>query len=466
MRGLLLAAIFFSIVPFVFKFPYLGILIWFWISLMQPHRIVYGFFADLQYALIVAVITLIAWLWSREPKRPPWDRTTVLLVLLMLWVSVSSVFALAPGDTVFDKWDITEKALLFTVLAYATTNTRQRLEWLILVCALSVGFYGLRGGIFTIMKGGADRVYGPPGSMIGDNNDLGVALVMTLPLLFYIWQRYRQPYVKLPMLALIALTFIATLFTYSRGALVAIAVMGTILWFRSRQKLLVGVLIALGAVGVMNFAPPDWFARMSTIETYESDQSAQGRLLFWRTSWAMAMRRPMTGAGYRWLYYPGIVNARLAGSGLPPLDQARAAHSIWFEMIGDHGFVGFGIFVAIIGVALTNARWLQRNSAKKPELLWANQLGRMLQASIIGFCAGGSFASLAMYDGFYILVVITAAARQLLAAQLATAAAQLPNDAGAAAPPKIGPLAPIRRPPVPTGLLPPPRPDRVRTRRR
>ena len=65
-----------------------------------------------------------------------------------------------------------------TLVAYTMTNTRERFDQLLLVCVLSLAYHGLSGGVFTILTGGQFRVQGPYGTMIGDNNDLGVALTM------------------------------------------------------------------------------------------------------------------------------------------------------------------------------------------------------------------------------------------------------------------------------------------------
>lgn len=423
MRGLVLLVVFFSALPLIFiRGPFWGILMWYWISLMNPQKVVWRVYADIPYSFIVAVATLLWWLLSQsEPKFPPINKTTGLLVILAVWISVTSILGTGPADQIYEKWQFAEKMLLMTIVAYTLTTTRLRLDQLIVVCALSVAFYGVKGGLFTLLlSGGTTDVYGPDGTMIGDNNDLGVALTMTLPLLFYIRDRYRQPFLKLPFLALIGLTFIGDIFTYSRGALVALCAMGTMLWWRSRRKVSMALLIAIAVFGVWSYAPAEWFARMGTIETYQTDASAEGRIYLWHLAWDMALKRPITGAGFHWSFDPNSVNRQLWDSGLPPLTRPRAPHSNWFEMLGDHGFVGLAILIAILISTALDASWLVRHSRGDPDLEWANILGRMLQASLIGYCAGGSFATQAMYDGFYAVVIIAAAARRIVAAEIAT----------------------------------------------
>lgn len=424
MRGYLLFVVFFTLLPFIFfRGPFFGILIWFWISLMNPHKWVWGSsFGSLPYALITAVATLTAWvLWQREPKLPPANKTTLLIVAMMIWISVTSLIGIGPPDQIYQKWELAEKMFLMTLVAYALLTTRDRIDKLIVVCVLSIAFWGAKGGLGSLLyTGGAGRVFGPGDTMIGDNNDLGVALTMMLPLMFYIRDRYRNPALKWPMLGLIGLTFIGDLLTYSRGALVALCAMGAMLWWRSRQKLRMGVLIVVAAGGVWLLAPSWWFERMDTIQTYQQDTSAESRITMWKRVWAFTLQNPVAGGGFHWSYDPDTVNRLLSKQGLPPLTRPMAPHSNWFEMLGDHGFVGFAIFVAILASAAIDARWLVRHTRDRPDLLWANNLGRMIQASLIGYCAGGSFATQAMFDGLYALIIITAASRRLVAAELAS----------------------------------------------
>jgi len=396
---------------------------WFWISLMNPHRKVFGFAADLNYALIIAIVTLGSWLLlhPEESKAPPRDRMTFLIIAIMIWISVTSLNGGGPPDEIYTSWIDTEKMFLMTLVAYTMTNTRERFDQLLLVCVLSLAYHGLSGGVFTILTGGQFRVQGPYGTMIGDNNDLGVALTMVLPLVFYLQYRYTQPYLKWPLRGLIGFTVIGTLFTYSRGAVLALVAMSSVLWIRSRHKIAIGMVAVVAVVGLLAFAPAQWFGRVQTIQSYEEDESAQSRLWLWRMSWAMALKHPITGGGFRWSWNVNWANQELRGSGVtPPLTRPRAPHSIWFEMLGYHGFVGLALFIGVIVVGVTDARWLIRQTRDRPDLEWANHFGRMLQASIAGYVVGGSFVNLSMYDGFYAVVLLGSAARRIVAAELAT----------------------------------------------
>jgi putative inorganic carbon (hco3(-)) transporter len=450
MRGILLGITFFSLLPSIFgrgklfgffeKGPFFGILMWYWISLMNPQFLLWGSaFSRIPYALIVAVSTFLSWMMSREPKAPPRGQVTVLLVSWMLWMSVTSLFGRGPSADILWLWSLSSKMLLMTLVAYTLTSTRERIEQLTIVSALSIGILGFKGGLWVLLHGGGGTVWGP-GGMIGGNNEFGLALITMLPLLIYLQQRYSNTRFKWPLRAMIGLNAIATLFTYSRAALLALSAMLGIAWWRSRHKAFSAIAVVALAVGVLAFAPAKWTARMHSIQNYHQDSSAQVRLYMWRLGWAMALRHPILGGGFHWtrnvvavnrefagtFHWPFIDEKLITGSDLPPLISTRAVHSIWFECISSHGFPGFALFLALGLRLLLDARWLMRQIRGRADLVWANSLARMLQASLVGFAVGGSFASMDLYDGFYLLIIIGAATRRVVAAELNKATAPSP----------------------------------------
>jgi probable O-glycosylation ligase (exosortase A-associated) len=469
MRGILLGLTFFSLLPLVFvRGPFIGILLWFWVSLMDPQFVVWGPFATIRYALIVAVATLLAWFLSSEPKAPPLDRLTVLLILWMIWISITSLFGIGPESDVHSYWFLAEKMLLMTVVAYALTNTRERIDLLIAVCALSIGILGAKRG-FWVLLGHTGRIEGP-GGMIAGTNEFGLAVTTIVPLLIYLRMRWSGTWLKWPLTALAALNVIAGLFTYSRGALLSISAMLAVAGLRSRHKLISVVVVALLAIGMVEFAPSQWTLRMDSIGHYQKDASALIRLYMWRLGWAMAVKHPILGGGLHWTRNFAEVNREFAGSDFhfpvndggsvilgenhePPLPTGWALHSIWLEALSEHGFPGLVIYVSFGLVMFFDSRWLMRRTRGRADLVWANNLGRVLQASLIGFAVGGSFASFDLYDGFYVLVLITAAARRVAAAELAKAAAPAQPVAVSAVPGIAGRASAAIHRGAPRGLL-------------
>jgi probable O-glycosylation ligase (exosortase A-associated) len=245
--------------------------------------------------------------------------------------------------------------------------------------------------------------------MIADNNTLGLALVMLLPLLNYLRISSRAPLTRTACLVVIGLTVLAVIGTYSRGALLAMGAAGAAYAIRSRSGLVLATLAAILTISAPTFLPSSWLDRMATIRSYEEDASFAGRVAAWKTSVNIAEARPLVGAGYSAVNLDKVVQQfETAGS----LRSGKAAHSIYFEVLGDHGFVGLAIYIAMLTAAWLNTSLVLNATRGKPDLDWANQLARMLRLSMVAYLVGGAALSMAYYDGFLIVLAVTAALLQ------------------------------------------------------
>jgi probable O-glycosylation ligase (exosortase A-associated) len=273
------------------------------------------------------------------------------------------------------------------------------------------------------MLHGGSEIHGPDGGMLADNNDFGLGLVVMLPLVFYQWHLATNRHVRRGLMLMGFLVTLAVFFTYSRGALVGVCAMGAVFWLRSRAKFTTALLIAALAVSIYSVAPEQWFKRMGTIETYQDDGSAMSRIHLWQVSLRIAELHPITGGGFRVTFWPTVTNNMLRGTDLGKLTKPRAAHSIYFDALSEHGWVGLFLFLMIFGYSWVNCAWLIRHSRNKPDLVWANLLGRMGQAVLVGYATAGAFASQAYLDEYWCIIFIFEAARRLLAKEITSAGA-------------------------------------------
>src|SRR5258708_19647064 len=162
--------------------PYVGALSWTWIALMSPHQYVYGIAGSLPINVIHAVVTLAAWLVSKEPKRIPLDACTLLLLLFMTWIALTTITSLAP-DSAWELWQRNIKNLLLGLIVAGMMTNRVRLHALAWTVVFSLGYFGIKGGLFTIITAGAGHVMGEAGAL-RDNNPFALAMCMILPLIY------------------------------------------------------------------------------------------------------------------------------------------------------------------------------------------------------------------------------------------------------------------------------------------
>ena len=416
MRGLLFLLLFTASLPLIFVSAFNGVLIWYVFSFGNFHTLVWGPLSDLNYAYIIAILTCLSWLFSStEKKRLPLTPLLILTITSSVWMTITSMYALAPEADVWAKWVFVHKMLFMALVGYALTTTQERVNQLIWVIVLSIGFWGVKGAIGGLLLGGT--VYGPPGGAISDNNDFGLALLMILPLILYQWQLATNRWIAYGLMLMGILVVVAAVLTYSRGALVGLCVMGSFLLIRSRAKLSIIVLIIVVGCSIYSFAPTKWLSRMSTIESYQDDDSAMGRIYFWKIALQIADQRPIIGGGFRVTFWPEVTNRLLAGTDLPELTMPRAVHSIYFDALSEHGYVGLALFMLITLYSWFNCSWLIRHSRDRPDHAWANLLGRMGHVVLMSYWTAGAFASQAYLDEYWCVVFLFDAARRIVAVE-------------------------------------------------
>jgi probable O-glycosylation ligase (exosortase A-associated) len=411
MRDIAVTLAVFGSLPFILREPWLGVIMFNWLGFMNPHRMAWGFSTTMPFAMIVALTTLVGMLASREPKKIPWTRESVVLLCFVLWSVFTTFFALVP-DSAWIQLEKVAKIQLMIFVAMILITTRERLHWLVVTVALSLAFYGVKGGIFTIRSGGAERVYGPPGTFIEGNNEMGLALAMTVPLLYYMVRYTQRKWLRIALVAAMVLTAIAAIGTLSRGALVGVAAMGVFLWLKSRQKAWVGLIVAGSVFAITQLMPESWYARMRTIETFEEDASAQGRIVAWTMAIRIANSR-LTGGGFE-TFRPQIFAIYA-----PETGRVHDAHSIYFEVLGEHGWVGLGLFLLLAGFTWLTAGSVARRAEKLEATRWLGDLCRMVQVSMVAYATAGAFLGLGYFDLYYTLIVMVIAARRILDAELA-----------------------------------------------
>lgn len=406
LRDLLIFAVVLGGLPFMVRRPYVGVLYWVLFGVMNPHRLSWGAAYDFPFSELIAGATLLGLLFSSDERRFKGGAMAAALIVFMVWMSVTTLFALHP-ESAGPMWERVLKIQLMTWVGLMVLASKSHVNLLVGVLVCSIGFYGVKGGLFTLREGGAYRVWGPEFSFIADNNSLALALVMTIPLMYYLFHIAKGKWARSLLAGAMILTAAAALGSQSRGALVAILAMAVFLWRKSPAKIISGpVLMGIGTVLVF-FMPESWWVRMATIGSYEQDTSAMGRINSWWTAWNLARDR-LLGGGFEY-YWPDVF-ARYA----PNPEALHSAHSIYFQVLGEHGFIGLFFFLLIWWLAWRCASWVRNNSEGDEQWAWAGYLASMIQVSLVGYAVGGLFQNLAYWDLPYYEVVILAVLRDLI----------------------------------------------------
>lgn len=385
------------------RHPFVGAMLWTWISIMNPHRLAWGFMYDAPVAMFIGVCTLVGLLATREKRGSPFiGAPAVWLLVLVIWMCITTMMAFdtSASLTQLEKVLKIDLMVLVTLMLIRTKREMMIFAWIV---AFSVAFYGIKGGIFTLVTGGGSRVYGPAGSYIAENNALAVATIVVVPLLRFLQTTLQKAWQKHAMTLAMILCGVSILGSHSRGAMLAISAMLVMLWWRGKNKFVSALIVVGVGMFALSSMPEHWWERMQTIQSPE-DQSAQGRINAWIMAYNIA-KDNFFGGGF------SIYNAFVYSIYAPDPSYVVSAHSIYFHMLGEHGFVGLFIYLMLWISTWISAGWLRKNAAVNPETAWCAQLGAMIQVSLVGFAVGGAFLSLAYFDLPYNLMALTVAAQ-------------------------------------------------------
>lgn len=407
MRDLLVFACFGFAIVATLKAPHVGALLWAWLSIMNPHRYSWGWTYSLPLAMIAALVTLLSMAMHKDQLKPVPSLPVVWAWLaFFLWMSLTTAAAFYVDES-FDQLVKVSKIIFMMFVTMVVTVDKKQIQWLIWVYALSIGLLGLKSGFFTLITGGGQRVWGPPGSYIEGNNEIGLAFVVVIPVLYYLTFQTQRVWLKYFTFGCAVAAAMATFGTQSRGAFLAIATMAGFLWFKSDRKFALGILLVGGGLIILAFMPDTWHSRMDTIKTYDQDASAMGRINAWTMAFRLASDN-FLGGGFE--VYKGMLFARYA----PNPDTINAAHSIYFQVLGEHGFVGLILYLLYGIFSWRLASVVYRRAANDPTLDWIKRFAAMAKVSMVGFAVGGSFLSLAYFDlPYYITATLVVMYRWL-----------------------------------------------------
>ncbi len=385
------------------RYPYAGLLTWAWFTLMTPHQLAYGVY-DIPLNTIIAGVTVGAYVISGEIAKFRFDVITVLIILLAGWLTVSQGFSLDPQNSAvyFDRFI---KTLLFVLLCAQMTSSKLRFHALVWTLVASIGFFAAKGALFTLVTLGQYRVQGLEQTVLEDNNHFGIAAATILPLILYLRSQSESPWLRAGLIGLFCLTIIAVIGTHSRGAFLALVTFGAFFWYRSQRKfmILAGLMLILAPTIV--FMPAKWTERMTTITEAGQDASFQGRVDAWVINYKLAKTNPVTGAGLRNSYEHDVA----ASVDPERAERAKAAHSIYFEILGGAGFVGLIIYLALLASALAISWRIYLSGRKSDATPWKWSFAYYAQISLTVFAVGGASTSMEMWDGYLVVIALIGA---------------------------------------------------------
>jgi probable O-glycosylation ligase (exosortase A-associated) len=400
--------------------PFIAVGMWLWTALFFPNGWLYGFASIIRFNLLFTGVAMLSYLAYKRKPKVQLGAIGGLVLLFLLWTTLSTMTTVGLPAVAWEYWSRLLKVVMLFVFVLLAVKDKLHVDFVLWCVVLSVGFYADLEGLKFVASGGGHKIVGMASHVLGDRNELSVAFVMTLPLCYYLLSEYgqRSKLVRLVLLGTMAMLAVAVIGTQSRGGFIAMMALVGYMYIKSDRKILLTILIAALAIGLSYLVTNDWSSRIDTIATAENDDSFMGRVVAWKLSFIMAMQHPFLGGGFKSLeYFPNWSALSrdffsypwfYTGTALPNPTVARAAHSVYFQVLGEHGFVGLALYLGCLIGSFFKAGRVARRARRAGAPAWIPNAATMIQLSIFAFGLGGAALSFAYFDLIFALFALVA----------------------------------------------------------
>ncbi len=385
-----------------FRRPFLLVLAYVYIDVVAPQRLTYYLLNAVPISLIAVALAVGGWLLADDKSDVRVAPRQLMIVGLLVYCGLTTMTADFPVNAQ-DKWDWVWKALAFAAFLPLTLRTRLRIEALLTFMVLAASSIIIVGGIKTLASGGG---YGQLDLMVDNNSGLyegstiSTVAVAIVPIIAWIARHgtifERDWRVKLFAIALGFACLLIPIGTSTRTGLLCIGLVA-VLQLRTvkRKALYLGALAAIGLAAVP-MLPSAFTDRMSTIGSYQADESASTRLAVWRWTWDFAKQRPFGGGfdAYRQNHIAYDLAGKDGEAGKLAVDKGRAYHSAYFEMLGEQGWPGLSLWLLINLAGLWRMELLRRRHREGDDA-WAGALAGALQTAQLVYMLGAAFIAIA-----------------------------------------------------------------------
>lgn len=421
--------VFVLVLPFIlfaaWRRPFIALGLNLWTALIFPNGWMYGFATSIRVNLILAFIMFVTYARLERKQRFKFDSIMLMVTCFAIWFTMTSMFPIHDADIVWDYWFRVIKVLVPAYFAILIIEKKIHFDFIAWCIVFSIGFFAVVEGLKWVASGGGHAIEGLHSHSLQDRNELSIAFSMTIPVALYLRGQYgaKSKIVSLGLLGVVLLLVLSILGTNSRGGFVSMMALALYLFKKSKHKVPLLIAAAIATAVAMQFLSDKWFDRMNTIQKADDDSSFMARMVAWKQSVILVSERPIFGGGFKAI--ENTVNWNLMATRWDefswfntgdqrPGPVARAAHSVYFQLMGDHGIVGLGIYLIIIALCFLKNNRVIKQGKKINAPSWMIDAAVMLQLSLFVFCVGGLTLSFAYFDMTYMLFALSAVLHGIL----------------------------------------------------
>ncbi len=383
------------------KSPYTAFLIYVIVILLRPGEV----FGLPYIAKLTGGACLAGWMFNMIQTKQIAPLTPLSKTMLAFFVAVSASVLTCYWLAAFtEAWKmVLQLLLLFFLIVNLVDSTRKLRGFGIallviagIVCTVSLlSFLSSRG------YDSDDRLASAFGTLYGDSNEFAQFILMFIPFPFILLSYAKRLYVRLFLIALIAVGLVGLIMSGSRGGFLGLVAVMIYLAVRGTRRF--SMLTAVIAISVMlaMLIPSSYTHRIESINDLQSDESIELRLEAWQAGFRMFLSNPVTGVG---------AGCFLGASTSFGMSHWLVAHNSFLNALAELGFFGFMPFVLLFYFAFKSCRstrLILEQSGQTNTFQYV--IASALPISLVGYIVPGFFLSTTYASSLYMLLGICAA---------------------------------------------------------
>jgi putative inorganic carbon (hco3(-)) transporter len=408
---------------FAFKRPFLFTLVYAYVDIIAPQRLSYFLLNSIPISLILFGFAFAGFMLSDDKKDVRISPGWALLVVLLLYCAYTNSFAVEPIAAA-DKWAWVWKALVFAIFLPLTLRTRLRIEALALMLVLCASALIVTGGLKTVAGGGGYGVMVllvDMDSGLYESSIISCVAIAIIPIILWLANHgtiFKPDWrVRIYAAALIFACLLIPIGVQARTGLICAVVLAIMFLRDAKRRML--YIIGAATIGLVTipFLPQSFTERMGTIKDYKADESASTRIAVWQWTWEFVKTHPMGGGFNAYVqnkirYTIPVVDDNGLDTGDTQsgevVDEGRAYHSSYFEMLGEQGYPGLIIWLLIHvgGVWRMEAIMRIYKRRNREDEVWVIPLARALQHAQIVYLVGSLFVGIAFQPFVYMMIAM------------------------------------------------------------
>lgn len=397
--------------------PWVGVAAYYLLAILSPQHIWWWHFEGLRVSLWVALATFagVAFKMLSNELDFTYLKTRLNFWLLLLWICINFSYFLGPYVPLYNFPTLTPRQILTVTnnmflfyfcaaLVASKPKSLNHLGFIFVLATIYMTYWANDqylsqnwAQFFLGRLEGPKNVYG--GSLYGDSNAFAILFVTGIPFLFYFGSQTRTLWKRCCLWGIIPLSAHAVFLTGSRGGLLGLALVISLLSLKLKSKA-IALLLLLMAVAFFSWQGGQVMQeRSQTIVAHEGDSSVESRLAAWKVGLRMVASHPLTGVGLG-----SFVTAAPLYSDL----HAMVAHNTFIHLSAESGALAGLAYLMIIAHFFFNSRrisaWCDENENLEnvPSIRTLNNAS---SASFAGLIVCSLFLSLTIFEIFFFLLI-------------------------------------------------------------